>query len=397
MAGNWLNRLPGWSVAQGSGRAPTGARRRYVMKAPNGRRWEHVSADGNALLDATRALHALGRCSKGEPLDSPLPAGVLPEGTREIEQRQCRTCTRILEIGFFSHAGGKARSCNGCITRRCSAAPGEKPIPKASLVPCPVCEEPGPSAHLQHVDGLGVACRGCADVAKEAAAKIEAPIVLPVIERPRLRIVPPPPPVVARQLCIAGTEVYRLPQASDLGRLRVMLEAVAAGLTDARRIGTRMGAKTKGAARHASYYRQAAEILGLLEERRWALTPLGKRVLAAPAGSVEARDLLRSAVAGADELGPLGKAVLGHEAPSVEQIVVEMAALLPGLSAATVRQRVRATLQWRKALGFAPVGRRGAAVVVELVPRPVVRDLEPAMPSVRPEDFEALRPACFAF
>lgn len=395
MAGNWLGRIPGWSVAQGSGRAPAGARRRYVLRAPNGRRWEMISTDGNALLDVSRELHKLGVCTSGEPLDVQLPAE-LPEGVREIPQRQCRSCSRIRGLKHFTHVGGAALSCRPCVNRRCSSGPGERSIPKSSLAPCPVCAEPGPRHHLVDVPGVGMACRGCADVAATKAAAVEVEIVLPTIER-RLHLVPPlPVPSRPRQLSIAGTEVLRLPQASDLGKLRALLEAVSGGMRHAQAIGVRMGAKPKGAARHASYYRQAAEILGLLESGRWRLTALGSRVVAAQAGSSEELGLMRSAIAGSDELGPLRDAILASTAPNVDALVEQMARLLPGLSLATVRQRVRATLRWREALGSTTAGRQDGAVL-ELACATVAHDRLSSAPPVRPEDFEALRPACFAF
>lgn len=48
--------------------------------------------------------------------------------------------------------------------------------------------------------------------------------------------------------------------------------ALADGLDHLQAIGTRMGAKPKYAARHASYYLEAAQVLGLVEQGRGALT-----------------------------------------------------------------------------------------------------------------------------
>lgn len=397
MGGQWLNRIPGWSVAQGDGNRATGGRRRYVLRAPNGRRWQQVASDGNALLEACGKMHKLGLCAKGEPLDAPITTEHLPSDAREIPQRKCRSCSRVRKVEFFIHVEGRAESCRSCVIKRCQAGPGERSIPKSSLVPCPVCAEPGPGQHLAEVAGLGLACRGCADVAAVAAALVDVPIVLPTIElaaeRPYLRLVHPIP-VPPRQLQIAGTEVYRLPQASDLGKLRALLECVGEGMRHAQAIGVRMGAKAKGAARHASYYRQAAEILGLLESGRWRLTALGKRVIAAQ--GIEELGLLRSAIAGADDLGPLRDAILGNAAPDVEGLVEQMARLLPGLSLATVKQRVRATLRWRETLRSNSVERRDGAVL-EFARATVARDRLPSGPPVRAEDFEHLMPACFAF
>jgi hypothetical protein len=57
----------------------------------------------------------------------------------------------------------------------------------------------------------------------------------------------------------------RLPQARDFDRLRLLLSLIASGLQDRTALGQKMGAKAQYAARHADYYREAAEILGLLD------------------------------------------------------------------------------------------------------------------------------------
>jgi hypothetical protein len=59
----------------------------------------------------------------------------------------------------------------------------------------------------------------------------------------------------------------RLPQARDFDKLRHLLRLVADGHSEPKEIGIRMGAGPNHPERHAGYYREAAEVLGLLESR----------------------------------------------------------------------------------------------------------------------------------
>jgi hypothetical protein len=395
MAGNWLGTPPDWSVAHASGNAASMGAKRFVLTAPNKRRWEIVASDGNGLREAAKRLHALERCRLGEPLDAPVPTDVLPDGAREIQQRRCRDCTSVLRLERFELGH---LTCRRCVGKRCVARPGERSVRRTEIGPCPVCLEPCPVLRLTPVPELGSACRSCAEDARkaravapttvvlaksapeqagpvapasrdeddaawfEAAARASAafgaPVPLPVAPVAPVRAVAPDAPPMP----------LRLPQMRDFGRLRALLQLVAAGITSAREIGEAMGAKAKGAARHASYYREAAEILGLLEVRRWTLTPLGERFLAASGADEQA--LLREAVAGATSLGPLAQAVLSAEAPELGAVVDAMAERIPGLARATLERRVKDTLSWRAALGLAPIGRVRAR---RPAPAPVVR------------------------
>lgn len=75
----------------------------------------------------------------------------------------------------------------------------------------------------------------------------------------------------------------RLPQARDLDKLRRLLELVAHE-TDLDAIGTAMGAGKTHARRHASYYREAAEILGMIERGALSVTARGVALLDSPPG-----------------------------------------------------------------------------------------------------------------
>jgi hypothetical protein len=390
MAGNWLNRPPGWAVSLGTGNTPTGAWKRFVLTAPNKRRWEMRSKDGNELREAAKAMHGLGLCRSGDPLDAELPAGIVPDGAQEILQRRCRDCTQARTLDRFT---GAARTCKGCTWKICHGRKG--------LVACPACDEPRPSTSLVEVDGLGLACPSCAAEARRAVQKAAAEVVV-LVARPTLqplapRTVAPPATAVARP----STAALRLPQIRDFGRLRLLLELVRSGVAGAREIGERMGSKPTAAARHAAFHRQAAEILGLLEAGRWSLTALGERFLGAVVGSDDEREVLRDAVKGADALGPLVGAVLSTRAPDLAEVVAEVMALQPKLSRATIERRVRDTLSWRAALGLAPVARakrKGTAPRVQLeLWEPSANTRPPSPPRVGLEDFEDLMPACVSF
>ncbi|MEX1369263.1 MAG: helicase-related protein [Nannocystaceae bacterium] len=118
-----------------------------------------------------------------------------------------------------------------------------------------------------------------------------------------------------------------------------------------------MGAGDKHASRHAGYYREAADILGLVEVRRWVLTARGRGLLSTEAGSEEERAVLRDAVADAEELGKLGHAVLAQDEPDVEALIEWALEALERGARSTVERRVKDTLSWRQYLGVAPAPR----------------------------------------
>lgn len=139
----------------------------------------------------------------------------------------------------------------------------------------------------------------------------------------------------------------RLPQARSFARLRALLAAIDDGLDDPVLIGRRMGAGPRFPERHAAYYREAAEILGLVVEGGWRLTRAGHAVLRADARTDEERALLRAAIAGARDLGELANAVVELEEPDAGALVQLAIATLSQYSPATSERRVRDTLSWR--------------------------------------------------
>ena len=144
----------------------------------------------------------------------------------------------------------------------------------------------------------------------------------------------------------------RLPQARDFDKLRHLLRLIAEGHIEPKEIGTLMGARPKYAARHADYYREAAEVLGLLEVPRKVLTARGRGLLATVRGSEEERQLLRNAVRDAECLGDLRSALLDPADPDIPALV-EYAAGYMQQARHTIERRVKDTLSWRTALGTA--------------------------------------------
>jgi hypothetical protein len=398
MAGQWLGVPPGWWVSPANGN--TGGSR-FVVRGPNGRRWECRSRPRHELIDWALALHKEGACASVADFHAKIPPRLMLDGVVEISQRKCRSCTEVLELHRFR---GASRCCTGCTRRLCGG-------PRSQLGDCPACGELCRVPSLTWVATLGLACPLCvAEVKAETAPPAALPVVRHELDRPcaprpsvdmdgvlsmrdladifgpgpatPLRPAPllavataPAPTLVrpaespTRRRASKGTPAsVRLPQVRDFGRLRLLLQLVASGMTGTKALGEAMGSKPSAAARHACFYREAAEILGLLEARCWTVTALGERFLAAPAGSHDEREALREAVAGSACLGPLAAVVLAVDVPELQAVIEEMAALLPKLSRATVERRVKDTLSWRSALGLAPLGR----VRARRVPAPVV-------------------------
>lgn len=155
-------------------------------------------------------------------------------------------------------------------------------------------------------------------------------------------------------MCVAPSEresVRRLPQVRDFEKLRLLLILLADGFDGAAMIGERMGAGRRYAGRHAAYYRDAAELLGLVDRDCWTVSARGEAFLQTRAGSDEERALLRAAVMRAVELGPVMEAVVAIAEPDVDALVEEVVGQFPRYSRATLERRVKDTLSWRAYLG----------------------------------------------
>lgn len=181
----------------------------------------------------------------------------------------------------------------------------------------------------------------------------------------------------------------RLPQARDLDKLRRLLELLATGVSDLDAVGRAMGAGSTHARRHASYYREAAEILGLVDRGSVTVTARGAALLEARAGGDAERSVLRAAIEGAAELGGIREAILAADEPDAAAVVSAVAAELPELSFATIERRVRDTLSWRRRVHASagdPPSYDARAGAVELTMRPPAAAPRTARDQARPDE-----------
>ncbi|NVB42237.1 restriction endonuclease [Pseudenhygromyxa sp. WMMC2535] len=105
--------------------------------------------------------------------------------------------------------------------------------------------------------------------------------------------------------------------------------------------------------RHFNYYRQASEILGLVEEgdsRALVLTGLGDRLLATGEGSLEERAVFREAISGATSLRPF-RSFFEGEVVGVQQLAGRLQSLT-GMAQSTAERRARTLVQWRRYVEF---------------------------------------------
>ncbi|RYE84664.1 MAG: hypothetical protein EOO75_17840 [Myxococcales bacterium] len=141
--------------------------------------------------------------------------------------------------------------------------------------------------------------------------------------------------------CLPGSDI---PQADNLQRVRLVVDAVAAGHTTQDAI----LADTHVSLRHVSYALHAARVLGLLEHegRTFRLTPSGRELCATRRQSDDERRILREACSQSSIVSLLAPDLFGHPGPSVDAIaatIEERARLSP----ATARRRARTLLSWR--------------------------------------------------
>ena len=149
------------------------------------------------------------------------------------------------------------------------------------------------------------------------------------------------PPVDSLPECLPGSDI---PQADNLQRVRLVVDAVAAGRTSQEAI----LADTHVSLRHVSYALHAARVLGLLEldQRALRLTASGRELCATRRLSDEERRILREACEKSPIITLLAPDLFGQPGPSVDAItatIEERARLSP----ATARRRARTLLSWR--------------------------------------------------
>ncbi|MCU0656954.1 MAG: hypothetical protein MUF64_17370 [Polyangiaceae bacterium] len=135
-----------------------------------------------------------------------------------------------------------------------------------------------------------------------------------------------------------------IPQADNLQRVRLVVDAVAAGAPTQEQVIHH----TRVSLRHVSYSLHAARVLGFLsqEGRAFRLTGAGRALCATRRMSEEERGAFREAYARSAILGALAPGLFDPTGPSVEAIAATIERR-GRLSPATARRRARALLSWR--------------------------------------------------
>jgi HJR/Mrr/RecB family endonuclease len=135
-----------------------------------------------------------------------------------------------------------------------------------------------------------------------------------------------------------------VPQANKLENVRQLAAAVRDGIDDSAALLQMLEVDE----RHFAYYRQAATILGVVEEsdEKLALTARGRNLLATGEGSREERACFLDAMREARALRPFASFFLGEALPP-EEVAARLQALT-GLSYSTALRRAATLVQWRK-------------------------------------------------
>lgn len=144
---------------------------------------------------------------------------------------------------------------------------------------------------------------------------------------------------------IPGSDI---PQADNLQRVRLVINAVAAGFPTQAQILKR----TRIPLRHASYSLHAARLLGFLEKTdrtTYQLTEKGRMLCSSRRMSEEERTIFRDACNQCEILMVLAPGLLSKQPPSVE-IICDTIERRGRLSHATAHRRARALLSWRAQL-----------------------------------------------
>jgi restriction endonuclease Mrr len=153
-----------------------------------------------------------------------------------------------------------------------------------------------------------------------------------------------------------------IPQADRLTHLRRLALAIRDGV---RHTGT-LQEYLEVDARHFNYYRQGAELLGLVERREHELelASLGDRLLATPEGSLDERAVFRQAIAAAEPLAPFASFFAGESMTVAE--LADRIRELSGLAPSTALRRARTLARWRCYLIGPEQPRAGELAIPEL-------------------------------
>lgn len=135
--------------------------------------------------------------------------------------------------------------------------------------------------------------------------------------------------------------VIEVPQADNLARIRLAVQAIAEGERATANIARALGVTE----RNVAYALQAARALGLLNGQR--LTALGEQLIATVVGSEGERACLRRAISESPVVVAVAPALLGAEAPSSSALAAAIAKA-GGLGQATAERRAQTLLSWRE-------------------------------------------------
>ncbi|WP_437302339.1 hypothetical protein [Sorangium sp. So ce388] len=134
-----------------------------------------------------------------------------------------------------------------------------------------------------------------------------------------------------------------IPQADNLANVRRVLEALSAGVTAKEQIVEQTGISL----RHVGYAIAAARVLGWLDDDDASLTPGGRALLAAPAGSPDERSHLRRAIFACDVVKEVAPDLFEPTPPTAVALARRLFRFTAGIGKGTARRRAQTLLAWR--------------------------------------------------
>lgn len=135
-----------------------------------------------------------------------------------------------------------------------------------------------------------------------------------------------------------------IPQADNLANVRRALAALAGGAAAREQIAEQTGISL----RHVGYALAAARVLGWLGDDDASITPAGRALLAAPAGSPDERAHLRRAIFACDVVKEVAPDLFEPAAPTTAALARRIFRFTAGIGKETARRRAQTLLAWRK-------------------------------------------------
>ncbi|WP_437841772.1 nSTAND1 domain-containing NTPase [Sorangium sp. So ce1153] len=132
-----------------------------------------------------------------------------------------------------------------------------------------------------------------------------------------------------------------VPQADNLARVRLVLNALAEGERTLQQIAKR----TKISHRHVQYYLQSARVLKFATGT--TITDFGAKLLATPARSFDERHVFKRAIEGSDILLPIAADLFSADPPD-HAALTKRIKQWSGLSTSTAARRAKTLLAWRR-------------------------------------------------